>query len=456
MSTLGTSRGGIARRPAVQLPTASNRFVAWLVLIGIALPSSMTVFIGGAKFIPSRIVICLLLVPGLVELFRKRRIGAPDILVFAASTWMFGAALQTDESYSNTGAVVLEFAGGYILARAYFLERLQLETFVHVLKPITIAIIAMAALEHLTQHNIPAVLLGMPSTGHEYRYGLLRAASTFPHPIAYGTFCAVAGAIFVYSERSFSSRILYGGICLFGCVLAMSTAPLMAFTIAMAVYCYDRLLPASSWRWQAMLAAMAIFLATVFAAANKPVSWLVANLTLDPATGYFRVATWDTASYYINLSPYVGYGFATYAPSEDFFANASVDAVWLTLSLRFGIPLAVLIFLASIASFYRSGPTAHIWRFNDPCMNDFRAGFTLALALYIFVGFTVHYWNNIWIFWGICIGIRASLQEEFFLTNTSPVLNFRRTGSTGGLAPIAPGIPHMAGRPLQGSDGFLS
>jgi hypothetical protein len=470
LSTHSLSRGGIARRPPADgrlLPvvpikggpaTASNGFVAWLVLIGIAMPSYMTILIGGAKFIPARIVICLLLVPGLVELFRKRRMGASDVFVFAASAWMFAAVLQTDESWSSTAALVLEFAGGYILARAYFFGRLPLQTFVQVLKPITVVIIALAILEHLTQHNITAALLGLPSTGHEYRYGLLRASSTFPHPILYGTFCAIAGAIFLYSESSLRGRILYGGLCLFGCVLAMSTAPLMAFTIVIAVYRYDRIMSAYRWRWQAMLAGMGAFLAVVFAVANKPVSWIVEHLTLDPATGYFRVFTWENAFYYIDLSPYVGYGFERYAPSDDFFANASVDAVWLTMALRFGIPFVIFVFLANVASFYRSGPTAGIRRSNDPYMNNLRTGFTTALAMLMFVGLTSHYWNNIWIFWGFCIGIRASLQEEYFKTDVSPVLDHRRKVSAGSiLGQTTRGIvpPQVAGHPLRGSDRLL-
>lgn len=449
MSTQGISIGRTGRRAG----GGANGFVAWLLLIGIALPSSITLYIGGAKFIPARIVICLLLLPAFIQLFRNRKIGAPDIFVFAASTWMLGSVIQTDESWSNTGAVVLEFAGGYVLARAYFFERFQVETFVRVLKRTSIAIVVMAALEHLTGYNIPELLMGIPNTGHEYRYGLMRAYSTFPHAILYGTFCAVSGAIIVYSERSLSSRILYGGICLLGCVFAMSTAPLMAFVIAIGVYCYDRCMSTYPSRWQAMLAIMTAFLVTVFATANKPVSWLVAHLTLDPATGYFRVATWDNAMYYIDLSPYVGYGFATYAP-EDFFANASVDAVWLTLSLRFGVPAAAFLFLANIASFYRSGPSGGIWRFNDPRTNDLRTGFTLALALYMFVGFTVHYWNNIWIFWGICIGIRASLQEEYFKASTSPVLDEWRSGTRDLFAQTVPGVSQIANRPLRGINGI--
>ncbi|MDA9463533.1 hypothetical protein XH87_02755 [Bradyrhizobium sp. CCBAU 53415] len=388
------------------------------------MPSYMTIYVGGAKFIPARIVIFLLLVPALTELFQRgRRLCAPDFFICAASAWMFAAVLQTDEGWSSAAALILEFSGGYFVARAYFFGRRGLEAFVRVLKPVSAGIVAVAVLEHLTQHNVVAALMGLPSTGYEYRYGLLRATSTFPHAILYGSFCAVAGAVFVYSERSFRGRILYCGLCLFGCVLSMSSAPLMAFGIVLSVYFYDHLLRGRRWRWQALVAGLFMFLGVVFLAANKPVSWIVANLTLDPATGYFRVATWDSASYYIDLSPYVGYGFGSYASPDDFFGNASVDSVWLTLALRFGIPLVIFILLANTASFFPSKRTASIPHCHDAYMSNMRTAFTLGLAMFMFVGLTVHYWNNSWILWGIWIGIRASLKEESVAATGRPMLD---------------------------------
>jgi len=344
---------------------------------------------------------------------------------------MFAAVLQTDQGWSSAAALILEFSGGYIVARAYFFGRGGLEAFVRVLKPVTAAIVAVAVLEHLTRHNIVAGLMGLQSTDYEYRYGLLRATSTFPHAILFGSFCAVAGAVFLYSERSFLGRFLYCGLCLFGCVLAMSSAPLMAFGIVLSVYCYDQMLQGCRWRWQALTASLFTLLGVVFLVANKPVSWIVANLTLDPATGYFRVATWESASYYIDLSPYVGYGFGSYASPDDFFGNASVDSVWLTLALRFGIPLVIFILLANIAAFFPSKRTASIPRGHDAYMSNMRTAFTLGLAMFMFVGMTVHYWNNSWIFWGIWIGIRASLKEDSVAAAESLMLYRQRMASAG-------------------------
>ncbi|MBW5438027.1 O-antigen ligase family protein [Bradyrhizobium canariense] len=428
-STYGVS---FARRPPAQgvvVPAhdpgrsvASRGFVAWIVLIGIALPSNMTFFLAGAKFTPARLVICLLMLPGLAELVRKgRHLAASDLFVCLAMAWMFLAVSQTDESWSSTAALIFEFGGGYLVARAYFHGRPALGTFVRALKAISIMVIGLAILEQLLHYHIGAALFGLTISGYEYRYGWLRSFSTFPHPILYGTFCASTGTIFLYSERSFLGRIFYGGLCFFGCLLAMSSAPLMSFVIAVLVGLYDSILHSWRWRWQALVAGISALLVAVSFAASRPVSWIIANLTLDPSTGYFRVATWDSSFFYIGASPYFGYGFNQYAPVEDFFGNVSVDSTWLVMALRFGLPSIALLLTANVTSFF-SGGSNSVRCSSDPFIRDLRTGFTLTLVVLMFVGLTVHYWNNVWLFWGVCLGIRVSLQELRLNTRSYPML----------------------------------
>jgi hypothetical protein len=193
----------------------------------------------------------------------------------------------------------------------------------------------------------------------------------------------------------------------------MSSAALLSFVLGISIYCYDRIMRRHLWRWQALITILSALIVAIFLLANRPVSWIVSHLTLDPATGYFRKATWDSATHNIGLSPLTGYGFDTVIDANDFFSNASVDSVWLVLALRSGVPVVIFVFLANIASFFASGRRAVV-RNSDPYMDNMRTGFTLALAMFMFTGLTVHYWNNMWIFWGLCIGIRASLQEQYF------------------------------------------
>jgi hypothetical protein len=267
----------------------------------------------------------------------------------------------------------------------------------------------------------------------------MRAASIFPHPIAYGTFCAVAGGIFLFSEASLTLKIGWAGLCLFGCVLAMSSAPLLVFGIAIFVYLYDRTLNSYPSRWKLFAAMIGSALGVIFLVTNNPTSWIIEHLTLDPSTGYFRKATWDRAFYNMALSPWTGYGFGEIGDAGEFFDNVSVDSVWLVVALRFGIPILFFLILANVTSFFTGFGRRAAGRTSDAYMDSISTGFTLAVMIFMLAGLTVHYWNTMWMLWGACIGIRASLHEQF-LGRTRAL---RELGSVWN-RPVAGGrIPHL-------------
>ncbi len=96
----------------------------------------------------------------------------------------------------------------------------------------------------------------------------------------------------------------------------------------------------------------------------------------------------------------------------------SVDSIWLVLPLRFGLPTIVFLGLANIAAIL---PTKTLPGMLDPFLERMRTAFTLVLILFSFVGLTVHYWNYIWIFWAICLGIRVSLREISLYPSVRPL-----------------------------------
>ena len=46
----------------------------------------------------------------------------------------------------------------------------------------------------------------------------------------------------------------------------------------------------------------------IFLISDDPVAWLLVHVTLDPQTGFFRIATWHFALPLIAQSPIVGFG----------------------------------------------------------------------------------------------------------------------------------------------------
>jgi hypothetical protein len=414
MARLMPQSGALRRAPRVA-PEPARTWVAWLALIGLIIPAAeVQISIAGAKFTVGRLAIMLLLVPAVGVLFQKnRRFLVSDLLVCAMSAWIVGAAYHVDgtESLSSAGAEAIEFFGGYMVARAFFFGRPALQGFLSVVKIFALAAIAIAMVDtasgRLLVHHTFASLLGVAPVEDQFRMGTVRATSTFDHAILFGTFCAVVAAMLLYSETNALKRFAYTGLCFFGAFLSLSSSSLMAFAIALGTYAYDSLLRRNPWRWSVCWAALGVFALGIMMAADNPLGWILSHLTLEPASGYFRLMEWNAAFEQISQSPWTGYAFHDFGLAELY----SIDTVWLALCLRFGIPAIALLFLANAAALLPTKSSNK--NAVDPYLVKMRTAFSLVLVMFMFIGLTVHYWNYMWIFWGICVGIRASLREKF-------------------------------------------
>jgi hypothetical protein len=407
------SAGALYRsRPASV--TRSNSLAAWLVLIGLILPAwEMQISIADAKFTFGRAGVMLLLLPSLVVLCgRGRRLLISDVFAFAAAFWMLLAPVSVDglSSLKSAGAVSVEFIAGYLAGRAFFREPAALATFVRVLKILLVTVILLAAADVVSgrwlSHDVAGALFGMPALNPVFRDGMIRATSTFDHPILFGTFCSLAAAILLFSESDVKKRFFYVGLCFVGGVLSQSSASLMTVALVLSAYGYNQLMRSVPHRWTIFWVAVASAFAALFLVSNRPLGWLITHLTLDPQTGYFRILIWDAALDQISQSPFVGNAFNLLG---DGILDATTDSVWLVLALRFGLPIVILLALANVTALLpvrkQSG-----WA-NVAYMERMRLGFSIVLVLFMFTGLTVHFWNYIWIFWAVCIGIRASLRE---------------------------------------------
>jgi hypothetical protein len=147
----------------------------------------------------------------------------------------------------------------------------------------------------------------------------------------------------------------------------------------------------------------------VFAASNHPIGWIISHMTFDPSSGFYRILIWDAAFVKIAQAPITGFAFDLL--NSDILDH-TVDSVWLVSALRFGLPAIVLMILVNLAAILPA-PRQNVRRAGSEYMVRMRRAFTLTLLLYMFVGLTVHYWSFMWIFWGLCVGCRASLREWF-------------------------------------------
>jgi hypothetical protein len=412
---------------AAAIPRASP-LPAWLALIGLVLPVEVQLFIAGAKFTSGRICVSLLLIPAVFKLcLAGRRLLVSDSFAFVTAAWMVGANVSTDglSSLSSTGAEALEFLGGYVVARGLFFGFGVLRTFVRVLTVLSILCILFGMADSISGryvvHNAFAAILHTSPPGGSFRGNMIRAMSTFDHPILFGVFCSLIAAIMLYSKEP--RRFLYVGFCVLGCYLSQSSAALTSITIIILAYTYDQVTREYPWRWTAVWAVVVSLVVGLCLTANHPLDWAINHLTLDPSSGWYRKLIWDAALDKIPQSPLTGFAFNKYG---DEVLDNTIDCVWLVYALRFGVPTITFLFLTNLTALLPVGQSFRSRSEDENYMVQMRTAFSMVLVMFMFIGLTVHFWNYMWIFWSICLGIRASLRE-YFMTLPNSMVSFEST-----------------------------
>jgi hypothetical protein len=409
-----------AVRPQGSAPTVrrADLFVALCALAGIVLPAEVQISLAdGARFTSGRLAAALFFFPALFVLLQKgRRLISCDFLACLTAVWMLVACFISvgTSALSSAGGDALDFLGGYLIARAFVFGRPALDTFVRVLRIFAFIVIVLAMADSFSGrwivHETIAAIVNASVLATPFRNGMVRAASTFDHEILFGIFCAVTAAILLYWERALLRRSLAVGFCLLGCILCLSSAALMAFAIVLVAFTYDQLMKRYRWRWRAFWMVTGAVALAFFVVLPEPLSWILSHLTLDAQTGYFRMMIWQMASDYIAQSPITGYAYQQLNNPSEPLINQTVDSIWLVNCLRFGIPMSVLFFLTNVTAFFPSKRES-VSGANAVYMDRMRPAFTLAILVFMFAGLTVHFWNYMLMFWGLCIGIRASLRE---------------------------------------------
>jgi hypothetical protein len=366
-----------------------------------------------------RAVLVMLFVPAVVSFVRsmgvkRGRLRASDLIAILFVCWTL-VALSITAGFAKASVsgtlICLEAIGGYVIVRAFFTERDDIKFLIRCLGKAITAIILIAIIDYIVGRNFVSGLfsaaVGAPPPTSEYRNGLLRATSTLDHSILYATVCAFAGVILYYGTEG-TWRAKYMVMCVFGCLLGMSSAALLSAAFAVAIMIYDRLFQAYPWRWRVLLASIASAVLLLCLVKSDPVATLVRNFTLDAQTGFYRLLIWRYAGAEVMNSPWVGIGFRDWQRIPGM--NGSVDALWLVFSLNAGIPMAVLYGLLILTSLRRKGPRLRD-ALHDPYLVRVGRGLSIVLSLVIITGFTVHFWGSVLTLLGVFVGLKTTVEE---------------------------------------------
>ena len=337
-----------------------------------------------------------------------------DFLIPLTAGWMFIASWVMDgfdKALVSSGVISLEFALPYMAMRSMLKtpeQAVDLMRFIQKVMCVVVIIgFADIVLQRFWIHELFSSLTGYAKPWRaDYRLGLFRATSTLEHPIHLGTacvLCLLAGVGIGGKSPKITNAILFTGA-----IATFSSGPLGGLFFGLGLFLYRIIMKDVAKRWLLLVVAVSIFTAIIYTLSNNPLGFFLSTFTFDSSSAYYRVIIWDVGSENVARSPIFGIGLTADWQRPDWVSN-TVDAVWLAMAINSGIPSSVLMALSWIgASSHGASPARQK---SDPLYSSKNLAYNLSIvtAVIIYIGFTVHFWGQIWVLISYLIGLRAFL-----------------------------------------------
>lgn len=431
------------------------------VILSFLCPTELSLYVEGLRLPPHRVALIILFPFAVWRLVSTSdvRVRLFDLLFVAFGAMTVGVFIHHADGHEGLvygGSLALESTGGYLVARAFVRD---LETFLGVLKVMFAAIVVAMVialpetlLGQLFVHDFLASVTGyVHPTGLETRMGLTRAYGTFDHPIHYGTFCAAMLALFCYADRQSTSARKRAVFLLFATILGLSSAPLLCLGLQCAMIVWEKSTRAVPSRTTlTMVVLTGLYIGASMFSNRSPIAFIATGMTFDSWTGYYRLQIWEHGMNNVWAHPWTGIGLAEWERPW-WMVSSTVDAFWLVITMRQGIPsflvLALAIVLLARATVKRAG------RSQDLRLRKLMMGWMMSLIAMCLIGCTVHYWNVLNAYFFFFLGLAGALADPRraaapAIVSASQRQALRSRGSIGPRAPLPegafshPGLPY--------------
>ncbi|MEZ5773649.1 MAG: O-antigen ligase family protein [Hyphomicrobiaceae bacterium] len=388
------------------------------LILGIICPSELSLFLGGIRLPPHRIALLVFLLPALFRLIRQRdiRIGSFDVAFMLFGAWQLGVFIH-HEGVSGGGqfggALALESLGSYLVARAYVRDYESFRGAIRFLFAMIMLLGSLAFVEAVSGvHFIHDVLYKMTgffqsSVRVEKRLGLIRAYATFDHPIIYGTFCASLMSLLWFTTETRNTQIVRSSGLALATFLGLSSAPLLSLGVQATLITWDRVTRGVDMRVPlTLIALVGLYIGIEIVSSRPAFEAIIMRVTLDPWTAFYRMQIWHYGLENVWMSPFLGAGLAGWERIW-WMSATTVDAFWLLVPMRMGIPAVVLLLLSAGLLMRAVNRRQKRPRFE----RDAAIGWTISIISIGLVGLTVHYWNSIHAHVFLLLGLGAWLAD---------------------------------------------
>lgn len=227
---------------------------------------------------------------------------------------------------------------------------------------------------------------------YEIRLGLLRGYGVFSHPILAGLQLATFFPLYWMGMPCGTPRNL-GIVASALAFFALSSAALLSLTLSIGLLVYHRLqarIQPISWnRFLFVIASM--LLVIHIGSQNGIVSIVTRYLTLSSGSAYYRQYIWEYGMENVYANPWFGLGMNDWIRPA-WMVNNTIDAHWLYLAMKYGIPLLASQLVTAIAVIVGLGLGAR--RLSQSLPGELRVGMAISLTVLCLMLLTVTFYGT--------------------------------------------------------------
>lgn len=399
-------------------PTASAfGTLAWcpfwpaILLIAFFVPTEFSFNLGPLRLTPYRLILIVSFLPALLRLFSGKAgpLNSIDFFLGVHLLWayvVFGVHHGVLAAFESGGIRMLEIGGGYLLARAFITGEREFRGFFAMLGVLLVLLAPIVIFESVTG-IFPIKYFSTLVTGNEFffpmetRGGFDRAVGSFDHPILLGVFAASGlsilwGGSFPRVGHPRVRRL--AAVAAVGAALSsVSAGAVVVLGVQLALLFWASRTQHIHRRWGLLLFLVIAFYVSIELLSNRSgINVLLHYFTFDAHNAFYRLAIFDWGMINVWANPIFGIGFNDWVRAD--WMTSSMDNLWLLQAVTFGIPGFITFTLPFVIMGF-SG-----WGRHSPRLGRLRTEWTIALISLIIAGCTVHFWNNLIVYFFFFLG----------------------------------------------------
>lgn len=383
-----------------------------IFLASLLVPTEFSVYAGGLRLSAYRVVLLVAFFPVAFRFFTGKagRIIAPDWLVIGFGLWnmvVIGNHHGMGTMIESGGIQFLELIGAYLIARTSIRNLEQFVGTVIVLFGVIAVILPFTLVESVTGNHVIKQLAATATGGGfssriEPRMGLTRAYGPFDHPILWGVFAASAVGLtwMLYQVRRKQLEAVGPLVVIAAALTSVSSGALVAIWAQVFGAVYERFTRSVVARWKYFWAGVLVGYVVLELASTRSVFIAITTrISLSSGTAYGRSIIFQYGIQNVWANPIFGIGFNEWERPS--WLHTSVDNFWLLTAMTYGIPGFLLLAGAVLCMLLMK------WSSCSGVIERLRIGWTISMAGMIIAGCTVHFWNNVYVYFAFLLGCGA-------------------------------------------------